>query len=113
MWQAAGATALFIAALGTYGWATRRDLSGIARTFFWALLALIVFGLVAMFVAIPAANLIYALAGLVIFGGLTAYDFQRLRTAGAESPVPIAASVFLDVLNVFQLFVSLFGSKDD
>ncbi len=112
VWQAAGATALFIAALGSYGWATRRDLSGIARTLFWALLALIVFGLLAIFVAIPGANLIYAIAGLVIFGGLTAYDFQRLRAAGEESAVPIAAGIFLDVLNVFQLFLLLFGRSD-
>jgi FtsH-binding integral membrane protein len=41
VWQAAGATALFIAALGSFGWATRRDLSGLARGLFWALLALI------------------------------------------------------------------------
>ena len=112
VWQAAGATALFIAALGSYGWATRRDLSGIARTLFWALLALIVFGLLAIFIAIPGANLIYAIAGLVIFGGLTAYDFQRLRAAGEERAVPIAAGIFLDVLNVFQLFLLLFGRDD-
>src|SRR6202040_1443880 len=44
LWQSAGATAAFIAVLGTYGYATRRDLSSWARTLFWALLALIVFG---------------------------------------------------------------------
>ena len=53
LWQAAGATAAFVAALGSYGYATRRDLSGLARSLFWALLALIVFGLVAIFVSIP------------------------------------------------------------
>jgi FtsH-binding integral membrane protein len=109
VWQAAGATALFIAALGSFGWATRRDLSGLARGLFWALLVLIVFGLVTLFVTIPGANVIYALAGLVIFGGLTAFDFQRLRRAGMEDAVPIAASIFLDVLNVFQFFLLLFG----
>jgi FtsH-binding integral membrane protein len=45
-WQAAGATAAFVAALGTYGYATRRDLSSWGRTLFWSLLGLIVFGLV-------------------------------------------------------------------
>jgi FtsH-binding integral membrane protein len=109
VWQATGATALFIAALGSYGWATDRDLSGLARGLFWALLALIVFGLVALFVAIPGANVIYAVLGLVIFGGFTAYDFQRLRGGGMDEAVPIAASIFLDVLNVFQFFLLLFG----
>jgi modulator of FtsH protease len=109
VWQAAGATGLFVGALGAFGWATRRDLSAYARGFFWALVALLVFGLVTLFVAIPGGNVLYAVAGLVIFGGFTAIDFQRLRRAGADAAVPIAASIFLDVLNVFQLFLLLFG----
>jgi FtsH-binding integral membrane protein len=113
VWQAAGATALFTAALGSFGWATRRDLSSIARVLLWALVALILFGLLALFVAIPGANVIFAVAGLVIFGGFTAYDFQRLRGGGADDAVPIAASIFLDVLNVFQLFLALFGGGQD
>ena len=111
IWQAAGATGLFVALLGSAGWATRRDLSVYARGFFWALVALLIFGIVALFVAIPGANVIYALVGLVVFGGFTAIDFQRLRRAGGEAAIPIAASIFLDVLNVFQLFLLLFGGR--
>src|SRR5690349_1776970 len=102
LWQAAGATAGFVAAFGAYGYATRRDLSSWARTLFWALLALIVFGIVAVFVSIPNANIIYAVAGLVIFGGFTIIDFNRLRRANPDdSGVLIASSIYLDVLNVF------------
>ena len=111
LWQAAGATAAFVGALGAYGYATRRDLSSWARPLFWALLGLIVFGLVAILVSIPGANLIYAVAGLVIFGGYTIFDFNRLRRAGAESAVPIAAGIFLDIFNVFLLFLNLFGNE--
>jgi hypothetical protein len=53
VWQAGGATALFIAGFGAAGYATRRDLSGLARVCFWALLALIVFGIVTIFVRNP------------------------------------------------------------
>ena len=109
VWQAAGCTALFIGALGSWGYATKRDLSGLGRAFFWALLGLIGFGIVAIFVTIPAENVIYGVLGLVVFGGLTAFDFQRLRHAGMESAVPIAAGIFLDVLNVFQFFLMLLG----
>jgi modulator of FtsH protease len=109
LWQAAGATGAFVAALGSYGYATRRDLSSWARTLFWALLALIVFGLVAIFVSIPGANLIYAVLGLLIFGGFTIFDFNRLRRSDMSSSVVIAASIFLDVFNVFLLFLRLFG----
>jgi FtsH-binding integral membrane protein len=111
LWQAAGATAAFVGALGAYGYATRRDLSSWARPLFWALLGLIVFGLIAIFISIPGANVIYAVAGLVIFGGYTIFDFNRLRRAGAESAVPIAAGIFLDIFNVFLLLLNLFGNE--
>jgi modulator of FtsH protease len=113
VWQAGGATALFIAGFGAVGYATRRDLSALARILFWALIALIVFGIVLIFVQIPNGQLIYAILGLVIFAGLTAFDFQRLRrTQDIRSAPLIAASIFLDVLNVFLLFLSIFGRND-
>jgi len=113
LWQAGGATALFIAGFGSYGYATRRDLSAVARYFFWALIALIVFGIVLIFVQIPNGQLIYAILGLVIFAGLTAYDFQRLRRAQDIRSAPLlAASIFLDALNVFLLLLSIFGRRN-
>jgi FtsH-binding integral membrane protein len=114
VWEAGGATALFIAGFGAAGYATRRDLTPLARYFFWALLALIVFGIMLVFVQIPGGALIYAIAGLVIFAGLTLFDFQRLRTTQDIRSAPLlAASIFLDVLNVFLLFLSIFGGSDD
>jgi modulator of FtsH protease len=113
LWQAGGATALFIAGIGTAGYAIRRDLAPLARYLFWALLALIVFGIVAIFVQIPAGSLIYAIVGLVIFAGITLYDFQRLRRTNDVRTAPaLAASIFLDILNVFLLFTSLFGGEN-
>ena len=110
VWQAGGATALFIAGVGAAGYATRRDLSALARLSFWALVALIGFGIVLVFVQIPGGEVIYAVAGLVIFAGLTLFDFQRLRRTQDIRTAPLlAASIFLDVLNVFLLFLSLFG----
>ena len=113
VWQAAGATGGFVAALGAVGYATRRDLSPYYRVAFWALLGLIVFGVVAIFVSIPAENVIWAVAGLVIFGGYTVLDFNRLRRAGQAEAVPIAASIFLDVLNIFLFFLQLFGGGNE
>jgi modulator of FtsH protease len=111
LWQASGATAAFVGGLGAFGYATRRDLSSWARTLFWALLALIVFGIVAIFVSIPHANIIYAVLGLVVFGGFTIFDFNRLRRANPRSAVPIAASIFLDVFNVFLFMLELLGGS--
>ena len=110
LWEAGGATALFIAGFGAFGYATRRDLSKLGRTLFWALLALIAFGLVEVLVQVPNGSVIYAVIGLVIFAGWTSYDFQQLRrTKDIRSAPLLAASIFTDVVNVFFLFLS-FGS---
>ena len=109
LWQAAGATGAFVAGAGAFGYATRRDLSSWYRVLFWALLALIVFGLITIFVSIPSGNIIYAVLGLVIFGGFTIIDFNRLRRTKQNQAIPIAASIFLDIFNVFLFFLQLFG----
>src|SRR5215831_16677242 len=110
LWQAGGATALFIAGFGAAGYATRRDLTVIARVCFWALVALIVFGIVLIFVNIPGGALVYSILGLVIFAGFTMFDFQRLRTNTDNAQAPLlAASIFLDVLNVFLFFLEIFS----
>jgi len=114
VWQAGGATALFIAGFGTVGYATRRDLQPLARILFWALLALIVFGIVTIFVRIPNGQLIYAILGLVIFAGFTLVDFQRLRRTKDIRVAPLlAASIFLDILNVFLFFLSIFSGQEE
>lgn len=113
VWLAGGATALFMAGLGAAGYAIRRDLTPLARWFFWALIALIAFGIVLLFVEIPGGALIFAIAGLVIFAGLTLFDFQRLRQTEDIRTAPLlAASIFLDILNVFLLFLSIFGRNE-
>ena len=113
LWQAGGATALFIGGFGAAGYAIRRDLTAVARVCFWALLALIVVGIVLVFVHIPGGELIYSVLGLVIFAGFTLFDFQRLRRNGDISAAPLlAASIFLDILNVFLFFLTIFSGGE-
>ena len=107
--QAFGATALFVGGLGSAGYAIRRDLSFLYRALFFALLGLILAGIVLIFVRIPAAYTVYALFGLAIFGLYTVVDFNRLRRAGKEEAIPLAAGIFLDILNIFLFFLRLFA----
>jgi FtsH-binding integral membrane protein len=90
----------------------RRDLSGGYRVLFLLLLALIVFGIVSLFVSMPGGNIVYSLFGLGVFGGYTVLDFNRMRRAGMQEAVQLAAGIFLDVLNIFLFFLRLFGSRE-
>jgi hypothetical protein len=102
LWQAGGATALFIAAFGAAGYATRRDLTGVARVSFWALVALIAAGLVAIALPFIAARdtarqfsaarqleptlqhpVVSSTAGSVRPAG------ARVRTYAGRSPLPV------------------------
>jgi FtsH-binding integral membrane protein len=107
--QAFGATAVLVACLGATGYAVRRDLSFLYRTLFWMLVALLAAGFVLLFVRIPAAYTIWTLAGLAIFALYTVVDFNRLRRAGQDEAIPLAAGIFLDVLNIFLLLLRLFA----
>jgi FtsH-binding integral membrane protein len=109
VYQAAGTTAIATLGLGAIGYTTQHDLSRWQKPLLFALIGLIVFGLIASFVAIPGGNIIYCVAGIGIFSMLTVFDFWRLQRAGMQAAPLIAASIFLDVLNIFLLLLSLFG----
>ena len=111
LYQATAATGLFVGALGAGGYATRRDLSGLYRMAFWLLLGLIVFGIAIIFINIPGGSLIYSVLGLGIFGLYVVLDFNRLRRAGQEQVIPIAAGIFLDIFNIFLFFLRIFGNR--
>ncbi len=109
--QAFGATALFVGGLGAGGYATRRDLSFLYRIAFWALLVLIAGGIVLIFVHMQAIYTAWAIAGLAVFGLYTVIDFNRLRRAGQQEAIPLAAGIFLDVFNIFLFFLQIFGRR--
>lgn len=109
VYQAVGATALFVAALGAGGYAIRKDLSFLFRFLFFALLALIVFGIVLIFVNLPGGMLIYSILGLVLFGAYVVVYFNVLRRAGQEMVIPLAAGIFISILNIFLFFLQIFG----
>lgn len=109
VYQAVGATALFVAALGAGGYAIRKDLSFLFRGLFFALLALIAFGIVLLFVNLPGGMLIYSILGLVLFGAYVVVYFNVLRRAGQEMVIPLAAGIFISILNIFLFFLQIFG----
>ncbi len=110
--QAFAATTLFVGVLGAGGFAVRRDLSFLYRFAFFGLLALLLAGVVLIFVHISAAYTVWSFVGLAVFGLYTVADFNRLRHAGTDQAIPLAASIFLDVLNVFLFFLQIFGRSN-
>ena len=49
----------------------------------------------------------------MVFAGLTVVDFQRLRRSTDLASAPLlAASIFLDALNVFLFFLRIFSRNN-
>ena len=80
-----------MAGLGATGYAIRRDLTPLARWFFWALIALIAFRIVLLFVEIPGGALTYAIAGLVIFAVRVCKGTLAVATTVSAAGAGIAA----------------------
>jgi uncharacterized protein len=110
--------------LSFVGYTTKRDLGPIGTFCSMALFGLIAFSLISMFVPALAGEgiqQIFALVGLVIFAGLTAYDTQKIKAMGqlgaqdseAQSKGAIlgALRLYLDFINLFLMMLRLFGRR--
>jgi FtsH-binding integral membrane protein len=114
-------TAGMFGALAWWGYATKRDLSGMGSILFMGLIGLILATIANVFIANSALYWVTTYAGVVIFCGLTAYDMQKLRRYGeqggtsqdAESRAAIqgALALYLDFINLFLYLLRIFGSR--
>ena len=115
--EAATLSAVIVAGLGAYVWISGKDFGGIGKALFWALLGLIVVGVLRFFVTFaPGVNLLYSLVGAGIFAGFTLYDFSNIKFRyGPNDYVIATVALYLDFLNLFwflvQILLSLGGGS--
>ena len=110
--NAALTTAGLTMALGAYAWTTKRDLSGLQGYLMAGLLAIIVAGLISIFIPMPTMfHLLLSVGTAVIFSGFVLFDIQRLRYAegGMQDAVWLAVSIYLDIFNLFLAILRIFG----
>ena len=117
--NAALTTGGLVMALGAYAWTTKRDLSGMAGYLMAGLLAVIIAGIVGIFIQSTMFHLLLSVATAVLFSGFVMYDFQRLRNAEGvmTDAIWLAVSIYLDIFNLFLAILRIFGilgsSSDD
>ena len=106
------ATVFMALAASVFARTTSWNLGVFGRALFFAVIGLIVFSLLQLF--IPALrtsqiDMMFSGAGVVIFAAFTAYDLQRIQNMGkaGASPFLMALSLYLDIYNLF-LFILRF-----
>lgn len=114
-------TAIAFGGLSLVGYTTKRDLTGFGSFLIMGLIGILVASLVNAFLHLGAVTFAINVLGVLIFAGLTAYDTQRLKLqyyamGGNQAAMSVATnygalSLYLDFINMFQLLLSLFGSR--
>jgi modulator of FtsH protease len=111
LYQAAGGTALTVGVMGSYGFATSRDLIRWMRPLFWALLGVFALSIVLILVG-SGEHLLLNLAIYVIVSAYLAIYFQIIRRRATEQDVIwIATGVFINIINIFLTLLRIFGSS--
>jgi modulator of FtsH protease len=111
IYQAAGGTALTVGVMGSYGFATSRDLIRWMRPLFFALLG--VFGIAIVLILVGSGeSFLLNLAIYVIVSAYLAIYFQIIRRRATERDVIwIATGVFINVINIFLTLLRIFGGR--
>jgi len=107
VFQAALTTALGMALMGVIAQFANFNYMKVGRIAFFALIGLIVLGLLGSFVFYVNPT-IYAWLTLAIFSVLLLVDFMRLRDR-QYGAVQMALSIYMDALNIFIALLQIFG----
>ncbi|HUZ48740.1 MAG TPA: Bax inhibitor-1 family protein [Candidatus Dormibacteraeota bacterium] len=111
VFNAALTTGLGMFALAAIVYATGLDLRRFQGIFMIALLGLVLVGIVGIFLHFVSPT-VYSWITLVIFTGFVLIDFARIRAGGdGVSPVMMAVSIYLDIINIFLALLQIFGGR--
>lgn len=115
------AAAVF-AGMSLWGYTTNVDLSRWTTFLMVGLTGVVIASVVNLFFGSSTLQLVFSIAGVLVFTGLTAWDTQRLKSeylayAGSERADKLAVmgalSLYLNLINLFQLLLSLFGQREE
>jgi FtsH-binding integral membrane protein len=117
-------TAASFGALSLYGYATKRDMTGMGSFLLMGLFGIIIASLVNIFIASSALQFVVSVIGVLVFAGLTAWDTQRLKNdyiygyasqggdVAERAAISGALSLYLNFINLFTLLLQLLGQRD-
>jgi hypothetical protein len=113
-----GAAILF-GVMSGYGYFTKQSLDSVGKFMFVGLIAIIIAGIVNIFIGSTVMQMVISALAVIIFLGLTAYDTQKIREmvsvdgdTGREEVIG-ALTLYMDFINLFINLLQLFGVKKD
>ncbi|MCL2520439.1 MAG: Bax inhibitor-1/YccA family protein [Spirochaetaceae bacterium] len=119
------AASAFFGSAALFGFFTKKDLTGVGRLAFSALLAIIIISVINFFMRSPFIYYIVSYIGVVVFTLLTAYDVQKIKnmaraagqgTMGVEIDyrklaIMGALTLYLDFINLLFFMIRILGNR--
>ena len=87
----------------------KRDLSGMGKWLFVGAMAVMIGGIINVFVGSTAAMMAISVAVIGIFSAYMLYDLKRIVDGGETNYISATLALYLDIMNVFQALLALLG----
>lgn len=106
------ATAVIFGSLAFYAHRSQRDFSFLGGFLFAGTIGLVLMSVLGMFLNFGSMmNLVWSMAGILIFSGWVLYDVAQYRNGVASEAVPLAAlNIYLDFINLFLYILRFIAS---
>jgi modulator of FtsH protease len=102
-------TAVVFGAMSFFAIKTTKDFTGYGKPLMIALLVIIGFSLLNLFLGNPMLHIMISGAVVILFSILVIYDTQNIMQGAYETPIDGAIALYLDFLNIFTALLQLFG----
>jgi modulator of FtsH protease len=87
----------------------KRDLSGMGKWLFVGAMAIMVGGIINVFVGSTAGMMAISVAAIGVFSAYMLYDLKRIVDGGETNYISATLALYLDIVNVFQSLLALLG----
>jgi len=87
----------------------KRDLTGMGKWLFVGALAILVGGIINVFVGSPVGMMVISVMAIGIFSAYMLYDLKRIVDGGETNYISATLALYLDIVNVFQSLLALLG----
>ena len=102
-------TSVIFGAMSFYAIKTTKDFSGYGKPLMIALVVIIVFSVINIFMGSPLMSILISGAVVILFSILVTYDTQNIIKGLYETPIDGAIALYLDFLNIFTSLLHLLG----
>src|SRR3990167_7226011 len=108
-------TSVIFGAMSFFAIKTTKDFSGYGKPLMIAMIVILVFSVINIFMGSPLMAVVISGAVVILFSIMVTYDTQNIIKGAYETPIDGAIALYLDFLNIFTSLLHLFGifGKDE